>query len=304
MTHTVTRVTDSPLVDEIGGELAVPGTLGLRSRRLLGKDQGSTHLDISVCELESGGVIAPHTQPFEESFFVLEGSALVTIGTASYEVSKGDFGFAAVGESSAWRNPFEETFVFYRLRAPQPRAEMGFGGVYASDSVAVPSSGERLVDLDAAGVSAVGHYETAQLPPPGPIFMKGYRGYGIKNIQMRMMLDELNGAVHHTMFAVQFNPADAVGTGATVHYHPFEEAYLILSGTAEATLDGTTHKLAPGDLAWTSVNGTHGFLNTGDAPVQWIEVQVPVPPPSGAFYFPDEWDRLAAHVACLASNAD
>jgi mannose-6-phosphate isomerase-like protein (cupin superfamily) len=299
VTHAVVTTTEISFVDEEGGESAAPGTAGLRSRQLLDHSHGSVHLGLSICELGAGGVIAPHVQPFEETFHVLEGRALVAIGANSYEAGADDFGFAKVGEASAWSNPFDEPVLFYRVRAPQPRPETGYGGVFPTDAIAVPVSGTAIGSLTGPTHSSVGHYDADQLPPPGPIFMKGYRGYGIKNIQMRMMLDELNGAVHHTMFTVQFNPDGSAAAGATVHYHPFEEAYLVRSGSAQATLDGVVYDIRAGDLIWTSVNGTHGFVNHGDEPVSWIEVQAPVPPPSGAFFFPDEWETSKQRVSCL-----
>jgi mannose-6-phosphate isomerase-like protein (cupin superfamily) len=302
MTHTVVTTPALVFVAEEGGRTAAPGTIGLRSKRVLDRSHGSVHLELSICELAAGGVIAPHVQPFEESFYVLEGTALVTIGSQSYEVKEDDFGIAKMGQGSAWSNPFDEPVLFYRVRAPQPRAEMGYGGVFPTDAVTVPTSGVAVDLLSGPPEKSVGSYHADQLPPPGPIFMKGYRGYGIKNIQMRMMLDGLNDAVHHTMFMVQFNPTGSTAAGATVHYHPFEEAYLIRSGGAEALLDGEVYDLAPGDLAWTSVNGTHGFVNHGAKPVRWIEVQAPMPPESGAFIFPGDWEQLKERVSCLTSD--
>ncbi|GIW20651.1 MAG: hypothetical protein KatS3mg065_0947 [Chloroflexota bacterium] len=37
------------------------------------------------------------------------------------------------------------------------------------------------------------------------------------------------------------------------------------------------------------VNALHGFSNTTDTPVRWLEVQAPIPPSSGAFFFVGDW---------------
>ena len=43
------------------------GSEGLRTAELVSLADGSTHVDISVCRLESGGSISGHLHPFEES---------------------------------------------------------------------------------------------------------------------------------------------------------------------------------------------------------------------------------------------
>ena len=94
------------------------------------------------------------------------------------------------------------------------------------------------------------------------------------------------------LFMVEFGPQATRGHAATEHYHPFEEAYFLLSGSAIGTLDGEPVQVTAGDLVWTSVNGTHGFVNEGDVPVRWLEVQAPLPPASDAFFFPKDWEAL------------
>lgn len=64
--------------------------------------------------------------------------------------------------------------------------------------------------------------------------------------------------------------------------------------------DGASHleirlcelRAGAGDLAWLSVDGTHGFVNERDEPARWLEVQSPVPPDSDAFFFPADWRAL------------
>jgi mannose-6-phosphate isomerase-like protein (cupin superfamily) len=94
------------------------------------------------------------------------------------------------------------------------------------------------------------------------------------------------------MFMVEFAAGIGAGEAAGEHYHPFEEAYFLLSGSALGTLDGEEVTVSAGDLVWTGTDGTHGFINLNDEPVRWIEVQSPAPPSSNAFFFPADWTKL------------
>jgi mannose-6-phosphate isomerase-like protein (cupin superfamily) len=59
------------------------------------------------------------------------------------------------------------------------------------------------------------------------------------------------------------------------------------------TLDGDEVDVAAGDMVWTGVDATHGFINRRVEPATWLEAQSPVPPDSGAFFFPDDWRALS-----------
>ena len=117
--------------------------------------------------------------------------------------------------------------------------------------------------------------------------MPGYRGGNVSNISLWMLIDDLLGALHHTMFIVEFTPGASPGN----HYHPFEEAYFFLTGSAIARLDGEEIAVEAGDLIVAGTNALHGYQMTADVPTRWIEVQAPAPPPSGAFIFPQDWDQ-------------
>lgn len=49
--------------------------------------------------------------------------------------------------------------------------------------------------------------------------------------------------------------------------------------------------MGPGDFVFAGVNAIHGFPNTTDAPARWLEVQAPIPPTGGAFFFASDWAR-------------
>src|SRR3546814_8151584 len=53
----------------------------------------------------------------------------------------------------------------------------------------------------------VGHFDDEDMPPPASILMPGYHGANIRNVSIRMMVDELLGACHHTLFVVEFVPS-------------------------------------------------------------------------------------------------
>jgi quercetin dioxygenase-like cupin family protein len=269
-----------------------PGMSGLAACTMLSAAHGSVHTEVAVSELASGGSAGGHLHPFEESFYVLEGRPLVSLGGRGYQLRPGDFGFAPVGLPHAWSNPGPEPARWLRVRAPQPRRIGGTDGTYPSDEVAPPSQGRSPDESDPTSHFA-GHFSDEDLSPPGPLAMPGYHGHNVRNISIRMMVDDILGAQHHTLFMVQFAPGAIPGRlTAKEHFHPFEEVYYLLQGQARGWLDGEVNDVAAGDLIWASTNGSHGFVNTGDGPLRWLEVQAPAPPPSGAFFFEDDWKRL------------
>lgn len=74
--------------------------------------------------------------------------------------------------------------------------------------------------------------------------------------------------------------------------HPFEEICYFLSGGMLGTLDGDEVDVATGDMIWTGVDATHGFIKRRDEPATWLEAQSPGPPDSGAFFIPEDWRAL------------
>jgi uncharacterized cupin superfamily protein len=67
------------------------------------------------------------------------------------------------------------------------------------------------------------------------------------------------------------------------HDHTFEEAYFILSGEVEGTLDGKVYRARAGDVLWTSVGCVHTFVNKSTEPVRWLETFSPQPPKENVF---------------------
>ena len=50
-------------------------------------------------------------------------------------------------------------------------------------------------------------------------------------------------------------------------------------------------RCGPGDVVFAGVGSTHGFFNTGDGRVRWIETQAPQPPARHAYRWVDAWKR-------------
>lgn len=123
--------------------------------------------------------------------------------------------------------------------------------------------------------------------------MPGYQGYNIRNVSIRMMVDELLGARQHTLFIVQFEPSTVTtGMSAKEHYHPFEEIYAFTHGSADGLLAGEPITASAGDVVFAGVNTSHGFTNNGDVPMRWIEAQAPMPPSMHGTLFEEDWRAL------------
>ena len=76
----------------------------------------------------------------------------------------------------------------------------------------------------------------------------------------------------------------------------FEEAYFILSGEVEGTLDGKFYRARAGDVLWTSVGCVHTFVNNSTEPVRWLETFSPQPPKENVFRFVAEWETKAREL--------
>lgn len=135
---------------------------GLTVSRILGSEQGATHLAAAISRLEARGRVAGHEHPFEESFFVLEGRVVVTIADVAYDLGEGDFGYVPLGVPHAWSNPFQQPAGWLRVRAPVPRAD---GRTVASRLVEgfIPARTGAAVEPHAPHQRYVGHFTVRSL---------------------------------------------------------------------------------------------------------------------------------------------
>lgn len=261
---------------------------GLFVAVMAGEAEGSVHLEVALARLDPAGTIGGHHHFYEESFYLLSGEVLVNLDGHSYHLTPNDFGVALAGVAHSWHNVGDEPAEWFRMRSPQPRSTGAAPGTYASDAVAVPDVGVSIGDPNPTK-RQVGHFAEHHLPQPGPLAMRGYRGPNVDSVALWMLVDDLIGALHHTMFIVQFIPGASTHPGGD-HIHPFEEAYYFLTGSAIAHLDQGDLEVNAGDFVFAGTNAKHGYTMTSDVPVRWIEVQAPGPTPAGAFIFPADWE--------------
>jgi mannose-6-phosphate isomerase-like protein (cupin superfamily) len=266
---------------------------GVTVAEFLGAGQGATQMTVALVDLAPDAEVRGHLHPFEESFYLLSGAALVRVGGPDFELVSDDFGLIPAGVGHAWANRSEQPARLLRVHAPQPRPINGAApyGVYAAPDIEVPVSGQRVRETHPRH-QLVGHFAQTDMAPPGSISMPGYHGPNIQNVQIRMMVDELLGARHHTMFIVQFTPSPTPALSAKEHYHPFEEAYLFVQGSALGSFDTERVPVRSGELVFAPAGASHGFTATGTGPVRWIEVQSPLPPASHGFVFHHDWSVL------------
>jgi mannose-6-phosphate isomerase-like protein (cupin superfamily) len=57
------------------------------------------------------------------------------------------------------------------------------------------------------------------------------------------------------------------------HTHPEEEVMIIERGHGEIFCDGTTTKIGPGSVMYTTPNAPHGITNTGSEPIVFYYVK-------------------------------
>ncbi len=249
---------------------------------------GAVHTGVGLCTLAADGILNPHVHFYEESFFLLEGQMLGRIDGRDYLLGPGDYGIIPFGVPHAWRNVGDQPVRWFEALSPQPKAPGQERDTLFLKKETAPSTGAP-PDFRNPMTRYLGHFDEAQMPPPSQLQMAGYRGSSIAGISLKMLVDHQLGAQHLTLFMVEFQP----GGAGNIHDHPFEETYFLLSGEAEAILDGKTYQVKAGDYIWTSVGGTHGFFNKGTVPVRWIETQMPQPPNQQGFRFPANWAYLA-----------
>jgi mannose-6-phosphate isomerase-like protein (cupin superfamily) len=270
---------------------SLAGSAGFSTATLVSGDDGSTHVELSVCQLEPHGYVSGHLHPFEESFYILEGAVQLGIDGAAYSLVADDFGFVPVATPHAWSNPHDVPVRWYRIRSPQPRRIGAATGTYPVAGYRIAPS-PRAVDEADPTCRFVGHFSDLDLNAPGPLSMPGYHGNNVRDISSRMMVDDVLGAIHHTHFMIQFAPRTKAGLSGSAHFHDFEEAYFLLQGEGFVTLEDQTFEVSAGDLVWQSSGTMHGWVNRGATPLRFIELQAPRPPFSNAVVFENAWTAV------------
>ena len=262
---------------------------GYRLVSLVDHAVGSVHTGLSMNELQPGGTIHPHVHSYEEGFYILSGEAVVTTNGSSYLLGPGDFAVVKVGTTHAWHAASSSPVRWLGMAAPQPKPHGTLRDTFFLKDRTVSSRADRL-DLDRLNGNLLGHFDVTQIPAPSERKALGLQG--LEGVFLKWMIDENFGARHHRLLFIEYQP----GVSIAPHDHTFEEAYFILSGEVEGTLDGRTYRATPGDVLWTSVGCVHTFVNTSTEPVRWLETFSPQPPKENVFRFVAEWETKAREL--------
>jgi quercetin dioxygenase-like cupin family protein len=269
--HHVGRLTETAAVADPYGSHGS----GLTRRALVDRAAGSVHQEIHVAELGPGGSVDLHLHAYEEGLYVLEGALSLSAGGTDEALGTDDFAFVDARVPHALRNVGTAPVRWLELAAPQP-----------GDGLTDPAFVEGAGDGQGERAYARGHFDVGQLPEPsGAIGLAGFGEANVGGAALKMLIERDTGATQFNLFVVQYQPGGFIKE----HDHPFEEAFFFVSGEIEAVLDGKTYALRAGDYCWSSSGSMHAFTNRSDAPVRWLETQVPQPPSRYQARFVSEW---------------
>src|SRR5438034_1108154 len=250
-----------------GGEsnFAVPPAFvdrskGFRRWAIVGEESPAVHTGFAICTLEAGGWVAAHVHSYEETVYLLEGEAELTTTEGTFRLRGGDYGVIPVGVIHSWRG-LPKGARWAQMMAPQPRARFGSDTYFPKEGSVPPTErvGEGIgvpIDVRDPRTRSFGHIEASnmdvskqtqdQLAVSASMrtALLAYSG-----ITVKMMVDSDLGAQLSTMFMVQYEPNGVAGQ----HDHPFEETYLIVEGSVDATFDGEGYRMEAGDVAFAGV---------------------------------------------------
>ena len=275
---------------------ALAGAAGYAGWSVVDATTEAVHTGFAVARLDPGGRLSTHVHSYEESLYLLDGEVVVQTPEGATVLVPGDYGWIPIGVPHALRNVGTVEARFARMSAPTPRPE------HDMDTYLAP----ELVDAEPVRVDPrdprtrrYGHIDPANMDPGQQTQDKLAVSASMRTallvysgISVKMMVDSDLGARLSTMFMVQYEPNGVAGA----HDHPFEETYLILDGAVEATFDGTTYLLGPGDVAWAGVGCVHAFRAAGGGSVRWLETQAPQPPSRYSYRFARDWEYLRGRL--------
>lgn len=281
---------------EVPGEFATRST-GYRRDSIVDEPGGAVQMGFAVARLDAGGQVDAHVHSFEESLYVDEGELTLDTPEGSYRLVAGDYALLPVGMTHAFRNTSKSTVSFSEMKAPLPRERFGYDTQFPE---ALEASDPVPVDVRDPRNRYFGHIDPENMDPSLQTQDRLALSASMRTallvysgISVKMMVDSDLGADLSTMFMVQYEQGGFAGA----HDHPLEETYQILAGEVEATFDGVTYQLSPGDVAWAGVGCVHAFRNIGDGQVRWLETQAPQPPPRHSYRFARDWSYLENALA-------
>jgi quercetin dioxygenase-like cupin family protein len=265
---------------------------GFRVWSVVDEDAGAVHTGFGICELEGGGTVNGHVHSFEQSFFILEGEAVLQTAEGATRLRAGDYGLVPVGLPHAWRTDGGSTARWADMASPAPRRRLEHDTQFVSSLQAADAA---LVDVRDPRTRSFGHIDPSNMDvdqqTQDVLAVSASMRTALlvySGITVKMMVDSDLGAHLATMFMVQYQPAGVAGA----HDHPLEETYMILEGRVDAEFDGEGYRLEVGDVAWAGVGTVHRFSNPGPGPVRWLETQAPQPPARHSYRFARDWEYL------------
>jgi quercetin dioxygenase-like cupin family protein len=272
-------------------------SVGYTGADVVDEGAGAVQMGFRLATIGPGGHAAAHVHSFEESVYVIEGFLTVDTPEGSHELQSGDYGLVPVGAMHALRNTSDSVVRFAEMQAPLPRERFGFDTQFTG---ALDPGPARPIDVRDPRTRSFGHIDAESMDPAMQTQDRLAVSASMRTallvysgISVKMMVDSDLGADLSTMFMVQYEPGGFAGA----HDHPLEEAYLILEGEVEGVFDGTSYRLAPGDVAWAGVGCVHEFRNVGGGHVRWLETQAPQPPPRHSYRFARDWSYLESALA-------
>lgn len=278
---------------------------GLARHRFIGRPEGAVHTDLSAVVLHPGGWLAPHVHSYEEALYILDGDLLFLVGDRVHRVTGGDYTLMPTGMRHGIANIGTRPVRFLSLNSPQKQDPGGRADTYF-EAPQDPAAWDAIAERPPFGdptLRYVGHYEgtgpqiealrvtdpaRGRAPAGADTAILAYSGISVK-----MLIDRNFGADHATMFTVDYE----IGGSAQQHDHPFEEAYVFLAGEVEGEFEGQVYTFRPGDWAFAPTGSVHGFYNTGNERVRWLETQAPQPPARNAYRWLASWEKYEQRQA-------
>lgn len=98
---------------------------GFSQKMLIDAPAGSVHFDMFLIEFVDGGLCNHHDHPFEEAYFVLEGTVDIRFGGKDYKLKPGDFGWNGVGTRHAFFPRSGNLVKWLEVMVPQPPVRDG-----------------------------------------------------------------------------------------------------------------------------------------------------------------------------------
>ena len=119
------------------------------------------------------------------------------------------------------------------------------------------------------------HY-VSKIDEGGAETPQGYAKYST-GLRRSTYVDRAMGSVHMGVGICFLEPHGSIQP----HLHSFEESFYILEGSVGVQIGETSHAVGPGYFGLISTGVPHGWQNSGNRPVRWLEMQAPQPRPAG-----------------------